>query len=220
MESYTILGERNSGTHFLQYALKFNFHLNYEKGVKHFYGHSEFPEDTLDKTIYFCMVRDPVEWIDSLFKRLHHIPPENKKSIDNFIKNEWYSIYEEGEKNKQEIMEDRHIDTKERYKNIFEMRQVKHNYFLKTIQNKVKHFYIIRYEDLLNNYDTILNDIADRFHLEKKAEIFHRVPKYKGTFNAFYEKKSILLSSEIQEYIKKNVDLEQEQIFGYLLDCI
>ena len=218
MKTYTILGERNSGTHFLQYAISFNFHLKYEKGVKHFFGHSDFPEDTLDTTIYFCMVRDPIEWVDSLFKRLHHIPPENKKSIDAFIQNEWYSIYEEGPKNKEEIMEDRNIITKERYKNIFEMRKTKHDYFLKTIKNKVKHVYLLRYEDLLHDYDIILNDIAEKFNLEKKSDTYFRVPKYKGTFNALYEKKPILLSKEIQEYIKMNVDIEQENRFGYLLD--
>ena len=218
INQFTILGERNSGTHFLQYAISFNFNIKYKKGVKHFFGHSDFPEETIDNTIYFCMTRDPIEWIDSLFKRLHHIPPENKKSIDNFIKNEWYSIYEEGDKKGQEIMEDRNIITKERYANIFELRKMKHNYFLNTIKNKVKHVYLIRYEDLLNDYETILNDIANIFNLSRKLDIWRPVPKYKGTFNTLYEKKPILLSPEIQEYIKKNVDLKQEQRLGYLLN--
>ena len=133
MQAYTILGERNTGTHFLQYAIKFNFDLEYHKGTKHFFGHSDeadFPPETKDQTIYFCMVRDPIEWVDSLFKRLHHIPPENKASIDAFMKNEWYSIYEEGDRSGQEIMEDRNMVTKERYANIFEMRKIKHNYLL------------------------------------------------------------------------------------------
>ena len=221
MKSYTILGERNTGTHFLQYAIKFNFDLEYHKGTKHFFGHSDeadFPEETKDQTIYFCMVRDPVEWIDSLFKRLHHIPPENKESIDTFIKNEWYSIYEEGEKSGQEIIEDRNMITKERYINIFEMRKTKHNYFLSTIKEKTKHFYLIQYEDLVNNYETVLHNIAKKFKLTRKSDTWIPVPKIKGTFNALYIKKPILLSREIQEYIKKHVDLEQEKQFGYLLD--
>ena len=221
MKSYTILGERNSGTHFLEYAIKFNFDLTYIKGTKHFFGHSDemdFPRETKDNTIYFCMVREPINWIDSFFKRLHHIPTENKSNIESFMKNEWYSIYEEGEKNKQEIMEDRNTFTKERYANIFELRKIKHAFFLNIINEKVPNVYLIRYEDLLHNYDTVLNDISERFKLEKKHDIYRQVPKYKGTFNALYEKKPILLSGESIEYIKKNVDLEQEHAFGYLLD--
>jgi hypothetical protein len=218
MQSYTILGERNTGTHFLQYAIQFNFNLQYHKGTKHFFGHSDtadFPPETADQTIYFCMIRDPVEWIDSHFKRLHHIPPENNKSIDAFIKNEWYSIYEEGDKSGQEILEDRNMITKERYRNIFELRKGKNDFFLSTIQEKVKHFYLIRYEDLLHNYETILNDIAKKFQLKSKLDSWIPVPKYKGTFHALYEKKPILLSPEIQQYIKENIDVEQEQRLGY-----
>jgi len=221
MQAYTILGERNTGTHFLEYAIKFNFDLKYEKGTKHFFGHSDeadFPPETKDHTIYFCMVRDPIEWVDSLFKRLHHIPPENKVSIDAFIKNEWYSIYEEGERNNQEIMEDRNMITEERYSNIFEMRKGKHDFFLSNIQEKTKHFYLIQYEDLRNNYETVLNDIATKFKLTRKSDTWIPVPKIKGTFTALYVKKPILLSEESQEYIKKHVDLEQEHRFGYLLD--
>lgn len=221
MQSYTILGERNSGTHFLQYAIEFNFNLEYHKGTKHFFGHSDsldFPPEIKDQTIYFCMVRDPIEWIDSLFKRLHHIPPENKVSIDAFIKNEWYSIYEEGDSKDLEILEDRSFITKERYANIFEMRKGKNDFFLSKIQEKVKHFYLIQYEDLVCNYETVLNDIAKKFKLTRKTDTWIPVPKIKGTFNALYEKKPILISKEIQEYIKKHVDIEQEHQFGYLLD--
>ena len=221
MKDYTILGERNTGTHFLEYAIKFNFDLKYHKGTKHFFGHSDeadFPPETADETIYFCMVRDPIEWVDSLFKRLHHIPPENKASIDAFMKNEWYSIYEEGDRSGQEIMEDRNMVTKERYANIFEMRKIKHEFFLSKIQEKTKHFYLIQYEDLCNNYETVLNDIAKKFKLIRKTDTWIHVPKIKGTFIALYVKKPILLSEESKEYIKKHVDLEQEQKFGYLLD--
>ena len=222
MKAFTILGERNSGTHFLQYAIIFNFHLEYHKGTKHFFGHSDvadFPLETKDHTIYFCMVRHPIEWVDSLFKRLHHIPPENKVSADAFVKNEWYSIYEEGEKKGQEILEDRDMVTQNRYANILEMRKGKLNFFLQMqTQQKCKYFYLINYEDLRNNYATILNDIAARFHLERKYETWIPVPKYKGTFNALYEKKPILLSAEIQQYIKDHIDIEQERRFGYLIE--
>ena len=40
--------------------------------------------------LYICLVRDPIEWIDSLFKRLHHIPPQNKKDINYGRKHQYW----------------------------------------------------------------------------------------------------------------------------------
>jgi len=218
-----MLAERNSGTHFLQYALLFNFDIQYSQHTRHFFGHedsNDFPEDSLDTMIYFCVVREPIEWIDSLFKRLHHIPQENKESIDTFLNNEWYSIYEQGDKKGEEIMEDRNIITKERYKNIFEMRKTKNDYLLNEVKRKVKHYYFVRYEDLLNNYDNTLNKIGAKFRLKRrdgKTGQFDKVPKYKGTFNALYEKKPILLEETVQQYIREMLDKDQENALGYLL---
>jgi hypothetical protein len=222
--SFTILGERNSGTHFLQYAMFFNYDIDYSQHTRHFFGHDDakdFPEEFMDTMIYFCMVREPVEWIDSLFKRLHHIPPENKTSIDAFMNNEWYSIYEKGDEKGQEIMEDRNMISRERYKNIFEMRKIKNDYLMKQVKEKVKHYYFIRYEDLLNDYENTLNKIGTKFRLKRyqgysKPE-FEKVPKYKGTYNLLYAKKPILLSENVQQYIREMVDREQENSIGYLL---
>ena len=219
MENFTILGERNSGTYFLQYAMLYNFNLNYvQKNEKHFFGHHEFPKETMDKTLYICIVRDPVEWIDSFFKRLRNIPPKNKENIHSFLKNEFYSIYEQrdGDKINQEIMEDRNIFTKERYKNIFELRKTKIDYFLHHIKKYVKHFCLIKYEDLNNEYESVLENICKQFNLEKKSDKYYYVIKYKGTHNQIYSKKTVLLSKEIQEYIWDNVDLQQEKQLGYL----
>jgi len=226
MKYFTIQGERCSGTHFIQYALTFNFHIEYkillnEKHLneKHFFGFNEniYNEENSNNIIFFYVVRDPVEWIDSFFKRLHHVPAENKKSIENFINNEFYSIYEEGPKNKEEIMEDRNIVTKERYKNIFELRKIKNDYMLNHVKNKVKYFYLLRYEDLRDNYEATLEKIKTTFGLVQKQNQYVPVPKYKGTYKVDYYKKPILLNHEIQYKIKQSVDLQQEQELGYLL---
>ena len=223
INKFAMLAERNSGTHFLQFALLFNFDIKYSQHTRHFFGHDDskdFPEDSLDTMIYFCVVREPIEWIDSLFKRLHHIPPENKANIDAFLNNEWYSIYEKDEIKGTEIMEDRHIITKERYKNIFEMRKTKNEYIMNEVKKKVKHYYFVRYEDLLNDYDNTLNKIGAKFRLKRrngKTGPFDKVPKYKGTYNALYAKKPILLEEKVQQYILSMLDTEQENRLGYLV---
>lgn len=223
IKSFAMLAERNSGTHFLQYALLFNYELTYSQHTRHFFGHNDekdYLPESLDTMIYFCVVREPIEWIDSLFKRLHHIPPENKTNIDAFINNEWYSIYEQGENIGKEIMEDRNMFTGERYANIFEMRTTKYKYLLNDVKTKVKHYYFIRYEDLLHDYQNTLNKIGAKFNLKRKngkSGPFEPVPKMKGTFNDLYKKKPILLSAEIQEYIKTKLDIPLENKMKYLL---
>jgi thioredoxin-related protein len=76
---------------------------------------------------------------------------------------------------------------------------------------------ILRYEDLRDKYEETLDKIANEFNLVKKHDKYIQITKYKGTYTAEYYKKPILLSEDIQEYIKQNIDLHQEKQLGYLL---
>ena len=238
---FTIFGERCTGTHFLQHAILKNFDIAYLKGEKHFFGHRELrnlssvPNDTLttrekelkvfdntnkDEMIAFAIIRDPVEWIDSFFKRPHHVPTENRKTAERFITSEFYSIYEEGFSKNQEIMDDRNWLTKERYRDIFELRKWKCEYMLNILPNQYKHFYFIRYEDLRDNYMETLDKIRVFFDTsglkcKKTSNEYESVVKYKGTYNALYEKKQVMLSNTIQQYIQEHVDAQQENEMGY-----
>ena len=221
IEHFMILSERCAGSHFVQYALLENFNIQYLKEhhkQKHFFGHENdiYSQEEIDRTLLICLVREPVEWIDSFFKRLHHVPPENKSNIDNFLKNEWYSIYEEGEIKGKEIMEDRNMNTKLRYKNILELRKTKNDYFLRTVKQKFKHVLILKYEDLRDDYNNTLDVIQKRFQLSKKEADYKKILRYKGTYTALYQKKTILISKESQEYIWSHVDAEQEKELGYI----
>jgi len=53
-------------------------------------------------------------------------------------------------------MEDRNIFTKERYKNIFELRYTKLKYMTEVLPQKVKHCIFIRYEDLLDDFENTI----------------------------------------------------------------
>lgn len=212
---FTTLGERCTGSTFLRYAIEWNFNIHFFNICgKHFFGHdnSDFMDEIMDETLVICIVRDPIDWIDSFFKRLHHVPIQNKKSIYNFLNNEFYSIYELGDVKDQERLDDRHIRTKERYRNIFELRRTKYDFFLNDVPKLAKNWVIVRYEDLRDDYDATLDRIKERFNLECKETPYRRIEKYKGTYIAEYYKKPILLSSRTQEYIMDHVDKEQEQM--------
>ena len=242
MKQFTIFGERCTGTHFLQHAILKNFDTTYIKGEKHFFGNKEFrnlvdiPDEKLsqrekelkvfdktnhDELIVFAIVRDPVEWIDSFFKRPHHVPPSNRKNIEQFVSTEFYSIYEEGPYKNQEIMEDRHLTTKERYRDIFELRKWKCKYMLEELPKQYKHYYFVRYEDLRDHYVETLDKIRVWFEphglkCKKTSPNYEPIVKYKGTYNALYEKKTVVLMDETREYIWKHVDIKQENAMGYI----
>jgi len=112
LKYFTIFGERCSGTNFLEHAISENFHLEYtiKYAWKHFFGHYSFHNnEEEDETLFIGIIRNPITWINSLFTQKHHIPNENKVNIKAFLFNQFYSVYED---KPDEIMEDRHIYTK------------------------------------------------------------------------------------------------------------
>ena len=93
---FTIYGERCSGTNYLEQLITSNFELpvTWQYGWKHFFGFSDLQNS--DDTLFFGIVRSPIEWIDSFFKNPYHIPPQNK-NIKNFLFNRFYSMNEKNE---------------------------------------------------------------------------------------------------------------------------
>jgi nicotinamide riboside kinase len=218
---FTVYGERCSGTNFLTSAIQENFNLKFTSKYtwKHFFGHYKFKNnEEEDNTLFIGIVRNPITWIDSFYKKPHHVPNENTVNIRTFIYNKFYSIYED-EYNK-EIMEDRNILTNERYNNIFELRYVKNNYLIKEMKKNVKNYLLIRYEDLRDNYNSVLEFLEKKFHLERKYKEFKTIDTYKGYKGAnikLFFKKNILLKKNIINIIKKELNNEQEKELGYFL---
>jgi len=222
---FTIYGERCSGTNFLEASIKKNFDIKvtWKYGWKHFFGNYIFNKSNKkqNKTLFIGIVREPIEWLDSFYKELHHIPNHNKISPDAFLLNEHYSTIDNY--SPIEELNDRHIITKERYKNIFELRKVKNNYLIYFMPAYVKNYVFIKYEDLNKNYDIILSYIQKKFNLKclqnNSLSNFTKIIKYKGfPEQSEYKKKPIILNQKYINIIKKNLDKDQENMLGYLLD--
>ena len=213
---FTIYGERCSGTNFLLHALEDNFELEFscKYAWKHFFGHYQFNNlNEENETLFIGIIRNPIDWIDSFYNKMHHVPPENKISIHTFLFNEFYSIYENSSK---EIMEDRNIFTQDRYKNIFQLRYIKNNYLINEMPKLVKNYLLIRYEDLRDNYDVVLEFICKKFNLKRKNNIFKRIDTYKGNNKILYYKKQLELNKKTIKIIKQNLDKTQENNLGYI----
>lgn len=211
----TIYGERCSGTNFLEQALKTNFDVNitYKYGWKHFFGFYDFDNNNTDDTIFIGIIRNPIYWINSFSKELHHIPNENRK-LYNFLNNEFYSINEKN--NDILIKEDLNYITKEKYKNIFELRKMKNDFLINIIPKKVKNYILINYECLLYNYNYTMRFIKDKFNLQNKNNEIIKINYYKDNKKTkFIKQKDIYLKEIIIDNIWSKLDVEQENKLGY-----
>lgn len=164
MKYFTILGERCSGTNYLEKLIETNFdiELTYKYCHKHFFGFNNF--NNSDDTLFICIVRNPIDWINSLYRTPWHISENNKISLYNFLNTEICSYndkYFEINDGK-EMINDRNIYTGQRYKNLFELRYTKIKFLLEDLPNKVSNYIFIRHEDLLNDFNNTMNKIKDK----------------------------------------------------------
>jgi hypothetical protein len=215
IKKFTIFGERCSGTNFLEETILNNFNINitWDCGWKHFFGFYDFSKNNNhDDTLFIGIIREPISWMYSFYKTPHHIPEENR-SMPEFLLNEFYSI---GNDNNL-ITSDLNYITKQKYKNIFEMRYFKNEYLMNSISKKVKNYILIRYEDLLLDNNSIINKIKNTFNLNLKNENIIKIDYcYKNKNNKFIPKQ-IKFSQDILNIIKNNLNIEQENKLNYII---
>jgi hypothetical protein len=226
-KQFAILGERCSGTNFLEEALTQNFDITFtsEYGWKHFFCYNNYSTANED-TIFIGIIRNPIYWLNSFSKELHHIPSINK-GLNNFLFNEFYSVLDE-QKNKLSILDhgsnfkeilnpkDLNYLTGKKYKNIFEMRKLKNHFLTNIMPRKVKNYILINYENLLYNYEATLNNIQSKFGLVKKNDTYVKIKKYKksDTYN-FKQQRVITFNNALLHLIWNKLDTRQENMLGY-----
>ncbi len=207
MRKVTIYGERCSGTNYLENLLLLNFDVEivWDYGWKHFFGFHDLSNN--DDVLFIGIVRNLEDWINSLYREKHHLPYNLRKNINVFLNNTFYSIY----KNGSEIMMDRNIETKERYKNIFELRHVKNKFLIEKMPLLVKNYILITYDDLCDNFREIMYKIKEDYTLQVKRNITFplNIEYYKKNKLVKYKKKENKISKEL---ILEKADLFYEKI--------
>lgn len=228
---FSILGERCSGTNFLERSMKENFVLESSDKYthKHFFGFNTF-EDS-DDTLFIGIVRDPHRWANSFFKRQWHLPRKfrNKHVFLNqkFHSGSYMGIYP-WKKHKYTFPEirsvigkgpalhvDTHIHTHEIYKDIFELRKVKLEFLIKEMPTKVKHYIFIRYEDLNSNFERTMNMIRDNFNLKTSNKYPYKETKYKMRNDADFKENLDFKISPDEIYKSPRLDIKTENLAGY-----
>jgi len=155
----TIYGERCSGTNYLENVITSNFNvtITWEYGWKHFFGFNSLSNS--DDTLFIGIVRDPCDWINSLYKNPYHLSKKQCSSIVNFLYDEVVSYMDESES--QIIVKDRNMYNKQNYKTIMELRSLKLKYLIKDMPRNVKNYILIQHESLLNDFINTMTKIKD-----------------------------------------------------------
>lgn len=226
INKFIIYGERCSGTNYIEelITLNFNVELTWDYGFKHFFG---FNDDLLidsDDTLFICIIRDPVTWINSFFREKHHLQqkyieyPNKDAEINAFLNDEIYSVNEN--ENNDEILTDRHIYTRKRYKNIFELRYTKTKYMLYDLPKKVKNHIFIKYEDLMNDFKNTMYKIKNKgLTIKQNLDYFPKnTDNYKQMSTiSFKESRHEKINYITNEMIINNPNYNKnfEKIIGY-----
>ena len=223
LKKFTIYGERCSGTNYLGTIININFNtsLTWDYGWKHFFGFCDDALKNSDDTLFICIVRNPVDWVNSLYRIPWHLPKNIKTTVNKFLNSEIYSHNHNTKwlhrcnhvknvtKTNSEIMEDRNIYTGERYKNIFELRHTKIKWMIEDLPKKVKHYIFIKHEDLLYDFDNTLQKIKEK-GLEVKENInfpLNTKTKYVKKKNFIPDKLILSNPNFIPFYEKKNYNI-------------
>ncbi len=220
---YTILGERCSGTNWLQTLIQDNFKIEIDwldGSWKHFFNFDGYEDRIIrnNDVLYLCIVRNPIDYFMSFFENPYHQPIERQSNIYNFLLSEFYSV--QNIHNNIEILGDRKIGNV-RYKNIFEMRSLKCRFLFDRMSIITKKYKFINYENLKNDTVEMLTSICEEFKLKCKLSNFYIEKRYVTDINLKNVdkecKENYSVSDDIRKIIINNLDHEIEKRMGYYL---
>lgn len=148
MKFIKIYGERNSGSIYLEWLVRKNIDAElsdtYDLGWKHRIAPSsdELSDKLKDEVIFLCLVKNPYSWLLSMHKRPYLHESLKSLSFADFVR---FSFGD--------------------YRNPVTMWNAKNSSYFE-MGNYVKSFAIVRYEDLLLDSESTMNQIAEKFELK------------------------------------------------------
>lgn len=232
IEKIQILGERCSGTNYLDNLIQINYNIipTYEFSNKHFFTQERIPTDR-DDLLVLMIVRNPYDWLRSLHTTPHHIY-DHDSNFSNFIrkiiisKEKYYNILGSDDphiiNNKAYLRKDYtgedYIDI-EFFQSVIDMRTYKMKLMLE-IKKSIKHAEIISYDDLVNNVN-ILDDIAKKYNIPLNHETIVNTSEYKhdGIGTVFSKKKYFAINNCDLTYLNNKLDWNLENQFGFTYNC-
>lgn len=181
---------------------------------------SDYTFENSEDTLFIILFRDPYDWLQS-FYNYNLGRAELHSSFSCFIRGEWdlNMNYESLVKlRKYHPLADYNPETGLPFRNVIELRTAKIKNFLQ-VPKRVQNYYIINYENVRDNPQEIINEVAEIFNLCVKSEynpiIYRRNKKGYGEYSP---KKYPPISENDLFYINRQLDEEAEKFIGYELE--
>jgi hypothetical protein len=149
MNKIKIYGERNSGTIYLEWLIHKNLVAEVVEGFEFGWKHRIAPaQDELsdlmkNEILFLCLVKNPYSWLLSMHKRPYQHEILKDINFSEFIR------YSYGD-----------------YKNPVVLWNMKNRSYMELGKNVRQHM-IVKYEDILRDPKTKLDQIAEKFSIEK-----------------------------------------------------
>jgi hypothetical protein len=214
---FTLFGERNSGTTYLEKLLKNMLKLEFtnEYGFKHWYIKGVEPRGigntTTDNqciknikentyTLFVVIVRNVYDWVGAMYKTPHHIKEMDRTSQLNFVKNKYISYeYRCKPKHNRYSKTPWHINRNHKHpyfieeaSNIIELRNMKNKHFY-NLQNYIKNYFLIRQEHLHEDLQRMIKNYNLQYNFLKLPSDYRPPLKY-------------LLDQQTKDFINKNLN--------------
>jgi hypothetical protein len=223
VKKFKLLGERCSGTYYVQRLIERNLDIPHtdELGHKHFWSTKKngYPEDVL----LVFLVRDPYTWSQSFFDKKWHMPEHMlKMDFTTFVSSEIYSVKDSAIPQiagvvGSEILADRDFYSGKRHENLFKLRANKLDFMLNIFPDMAPNMIVMRYEDFEQDYIGQLNILSKKFDLKSKETPFVNLHHYKGNPDlSIYKKRHLILSDAEKSLVTELSDWCMEGIFGYM----
>jgi len=170
IKNFAIMAERHCGTKFItKYIIEtYSIPNNESFGYKHFFGfNNEYIENNSANTLVIGIVRNPYNWIMAMNKKPWHMReydghPDPIDTLEKLLHNEIRNFWK-----KKETNNDKHILENRRYKNIFELREDKHNYLINILPKIVQNYILVNYETLYENIRLFTSSINKYFDIRE-----------------------------------------------------
>lgn len=183
IHNFTIFCERHSGSKFLidyisQLYLDYNeqssLPVTWEYGWKHWFGFNSEQITQSHNTLFISIVRNPYNWLKAMYRMPHHLRAwDGNMSNNPFISMEDFLLSEVKSYHKNQELDydcsfgcDHHMLEKRRYKNIFELREIKNLYLLETMPKICHNYILVNYETLCTDIKQFIDILNQNFNLK------------------------------------------------------
>jgi len=220
IKRFALIGQRCSGTNFVEHLMKKNFPncrfyvTDNVKDTPHKHhwpkidGTTDFPFLHFDSCLFVLVVRNPYDWLSSLFIHSELMFAMRRKNFSTFLRCQARHVFE-----------DRRFDThfgtnNPPFSNILAMRNYEIANFLEA-GKRVKNFAVVSYDTVNSDPEGFIEYLANYFQL-KRSRRFVSVNTYKGCKNRAYKPRNYApITPENLDFIFENLNWDIENQLGF-----